>query len=280
MTRKERMRRADPARTEPIRHFDQLFQQSETGGFDARHTGGDGAPGPDTDGTGDRRAGGTNGAGEADGHARGQFGGAGGRAFDDAVTEAVRMGYRIIDEHITQGQRVAEEIAGGDYSSSAAGGDAAEFARRALQLYADFGATCFDFVESLSGKGELQNALRDWLAALPLGAASARAPAPGPSASPLPIEIASVKPARVSLELSPAAANAELAVPGLYSVDPARPPLRDVRFIAAAPGVEASLSIRVPADQPADTYAGAVIDLATREPCGTLSIQIRDPQTD
>ena len=240
---KERLRRQDPSRSEPIREWGQLFRQAEPeGAAEAANAGADnGATSPQ---------------------------------LDDVVSHAVNLGYKIVEEHIDQGERVAEQISDGSSSASAsAGGDATEFIQRLLRFYADVGLICFEFIESLSRSAVVKDGMRGFMddgVAAPAGQA-----AQDPGHRNIPVDMVSEAPARVALDLTAPVNGCALGVHALFALDQSRPPLQDVGFHNDTPGSDTTLRIRIPPGQPAGTYTGAVIDAATNQPRGTLTVQIR-----
>jgi hypothetical protein len=230
---KERLRRTDPPRTDPIRDWEQLFRRPDPTASDV------------------------NGAGNgADAQ---QQNGANGHAWDDAVTHAVKLGYRIVEDQIDQGKRVAEQLSERSYTSNSVGGDVSEFLRRLLQFYTDMGASCFEFIDSLTRSSEFTDNVLDWVDEGLSGTAAADAGDAGRQHAhrQIAIDIQSDRPARV------------------HGLEASNPPLTDIEFVYEDDASEPVLRIRVPDGQPADTYTGVVVDTSTNQPRGTLSVRIR-----
>jgi hypothetical protein len=248
---KERLRRTDPPRTDPIRDWEQLFRRPDPTASDV------------------------NGAGNgADAQ---QQNGANGHAWDDAVTHAVKLGYRIVEDQIDQGKRVAEQLSERSYTSNSVGGDVSEFLRRLLQFYTDMGASCFEFIDSLTRSSEFTDNVRDWVDEGLSGTAAADAGDAGRQHAhrQIAIDIQSDRPARVSLDVSDAGPAGQLGIHGLHGLEASNPPLTDIEFVYEDDASEPVLRIRVPDGQPADTYTGVVVDTSTNQPRGTLSVRIR-----
>lgn len=248
---KERLRRSDPPRSEPIRDWEQLFRQPQSDNAGKNDTG--------------------------NGEDRSAQNGVNGRGIEDAVTNAVKLGYRIVEEQIRQGKRAAEQVAERPQATSSIGGDVAEFVRRLLQFYTDIGATCFEFIDSLTRNKGFTDNVRGWLdeglaRAEQLQSANNHQ---ADSYQNLPIDVQSTHPTRVALQLSGPATGCQLGVHGLYGLDSSNPPLRAVTFRYATPDEPPTLCIRIPQDQPADSYTGAVVDMGTNQPRGTLNVTIR-----
>jgi hypothetical protein len=236
---RERLRREDPARTGPIRNWSTLYRRSDSWDFPQ-------APGqPASDGDGSKSS-----------------------SPSDVVRHGVELGYRVIEEQIRQGQRIAEQLNHRAYDSRAMGSDLREVADRAWRYYADLGALWVDFLASIAGDGELVRKL--FTAWRPAEAAAA--PTSSNGAVAVSVEVASVRPAKVTLDLRPHSEGLALVCRALHDVDAAKPPLTDVAFAPASGAL--GLSVRVPEGQPAGVYVGAVVDVATQEPRGTLTVRL------
>lgn len=237
MNDRDRLRRADPPRTEPLRQWSSLYRGPDS--WNPRDT-----PPRDEDDE----------APKAD-------------RWNDVVSEGVALGYRVIEEQIRQGQRVAEQIGEASYGPAAITGDVREASERMVRYSADLVALWLDFVNTTIGNGDILRALS---AAWQPGAA----PAPAAEAAAMPIEICSSRPLRAHLELKPGAAGRPLAVPGLHALEADKPPLTAVTFEPAGSEGGACLRIRVPDGQAAGRYAGVVVDQQSGEPVGTLSVRL------
>ena len=231
MNDRERLHRDDPVRSGPYRSWSTLFRSSERDG---------GAPAGDRGPTSD---------------------------WSDVVSRGVELGYRVIDEQIKQGQRVAEQIASQSYGPSAMGNDTQEIGERLMRASADALGIWFELLTTLFGRGDL---LAPWM---PGG----RRPDAG-MARPtrMAVEVASVRPSRVTLDLQPGSAGRALLVHALHAVDPATPPLADVAFDLDPSAEMVGVRIRVPDAQSPGLYAGVVVDRQTGEPRGTISVRIAE----
>jgi hypothetical protein len=248
---KERLRKPDPDRAEPIRDWEQLFRHPE------QHKGEPNGSGNDN---------GKSGANGNNGH-----------GWDDAVTHAVKLGYRIIEDQISQGKRVAEQLSENTPANQSVGGDVTDFVRRLLQFYTDIGATCFDFIDSLARSKEFNSNMRGWVDENLAGTSGNETPAPANNGEHhnIPVEVQCEHSARVSLQLTEEANGSRLGVPGLFGLDPSNGALQDIEFVYEPGQHWPTLIVRIGKDQAADTYTGAVVDTGTNAPRGTLSVQIR-----
>lgn len=126
MTNRERLRRPEPKRTEPIRDFPGYLRDSRVWG----------EVGPE----GSRHAD----QGLID-------------AADNVLARGVQLGYRIIDEHILQGHHAAQQLRSGHAGPADSGKNVETLVGRALDLTKDLGALWLDAVELLvknSGRGD------------------------------------------------------------------------------------------------------------------------------
>ena len=205
------------------------------------------------------------------------FGSGPGGSLNDVVSRSVELGYRVIDEYIRQGQRVAERFNDRSYGPETVTGDIQELGARMAQYASDFFGLWLDFVQVVMSGGTLRetSAAEDGARARPAapGNGAARRTPEAPAPTRVRIEVVSLRPAEVSLDLRPEAAGRPLVAQGLRAVDPAKPKLDDVA-LEAGPGGELLVRIRVPGDAPPGTYNGVVVDAETSRPLGTLSVRV------
>ena len=205
------------------------------------------------------------------------FGSGPGGSLTDVVSRSVELGYRVIDEYIRQGQRVAERFNDRSYGPETVTGDIQELGARMAQYASDFFGLWLDFMQVVMLGGTLRetSAAEDGARARPAapGNGAARRTPEAPAPTRVRIEIVSLRPAEVSLDLRPEAAGRPLVAQGLRAVDPAKPKLDDVA-LEAGPGGELLVRIRVPGDAPPGTYNGVVVDAETSRPLGTLSVRV------
>jgi hypothetical protein len=136
-----------------------------------------------------------------------------------------------------------------------------------------FGATWIELVAALLREPEIRTIVnRLTLHDQP------RAGPPEPAGRPAPMSIAqrvrSRRPVEVTVStLPPMNPAAPPGVAGLLSLNPASPALRQVAFEVGADG-GLQIRIEVPDDQPVDVYSGAVVDMESRQPIGTLTVRV------
>ncbi len=194
---------------------------------------------------------------------------------DDPVARGVRVGYEVLESQLREGQRLAQRLGrAGSQAAASASGDLASLLDRVRQLYEDVGALCFDALGTI-----LRNpAWRDGLAAATRSDEPARGQpdSPGASSAGICVEIASPRRTRIALALPGGTAGAVPRVHALHSHQATDPPLTCVRFDADAGATGPCLRIEVPEGQPAGTYTGVVVDAASNEPRGTLTVRLLD----
>ncbi len=117
MEGRQRLKRPDPERIEPIRNWGLMYRQ----------------PKPDTN------------PGEHDVHPEKAYSVGG---IGEAVASAVELGYRVINEQIRLGQQIAPRFSDGAYRLGT--GDARDVIEKIVRAYVDFGTFCFEAVTSLA----------------------------------------------------------------------------------------------------------------------------------
>lgn len=244
MTHQDRLHRQDPVRSEPIRNRTTFLRNS--------HSWGDLPPGEgrDRERAGERPPG----------------------NVDDVLTHGVNLGYKIIDEHILQGRRVAEDLRNRSHfrrdRSGEANGELHALVARLMGLTKDMGALCFDSLE-IALKSPLLQAGRP-----PEAAAATPAPV-AVAESNISVEIASSRRTQVTLNLPPRQHHYTPQVHALHAANPAFPPLTAVRFEPGAGARAPVLVVEIPEGQSPSTYTGVVVEKETNEPVGTLVIRIQ-----
>lgn len=185
---------------------------------------------------------------------------------DDPILRSVHTSYRIVAEQLRRGRQIAQDASARFGASH--GGDVRDLAERALRFYGDlYTETALFWLDASLNLATLTDPYE-----LKSQASAGR---PAASSSAVPLEVASKRPARISLTLNPDVRPTDLRVHTMRSSDSAKPPLMDVSFEARSGGLV--LKIRVPDDQPSGVYHGVVC--AARDPgtaVGTLTIDIRE----
>jgi hypothetical protein len=236
----ERLHRTDAQRTEPLRHAATYLRE----------------PGPE----------GADGIGSAPPDAEA-----------DAVAHGVRLGYKVIEEQILQGQRLAQRLGKATGGLGAAGsGEVNVLIERVLGLYKEVGKLCVDAVESVARNPALRSGFaRAAASATAAPGASARGQAAeAPAGVRFAVEVASRRRAQVTLDLGLSAASFVPRVHALHAADATIAALTTVSFDLDPALPEPMLRIEVPDTQPPATYTGVVVDSASNEPRGTVSVRL------
>jgi hypothetical protein len=242
---KQRIRRPEPSRTQPIRNLSTLFGAK---------------PRPRSE--------------ESDG-----AGSAAVSSLGEAITRSVELGYRVVDEYIQQGQRAAQRLNDRTLGPETITRDVQDLTARMAQYASDFFGVWFEMLELATAGSGMQRAQPTNGASAP---ATAAAPSP-PRAAREPAErtrvrvaVSSTRPAEVSIDLVPDAAGRTLVVHALRAVGPEKPRLTDVVLEPGARGGPLTLRVCIPATQPPGVYNGLVIDEQTNRPAGTVSVRLGD----
>jgi len=190
---------------------------------------------------------------------------AGTNPFEDVVSRSVELGYRVVDDYLKEGQRVAERLGGRGLGTEALVGDMQQLTARMARYTSDVFEVWFQLIELAMG-GRVRPAEN--------GAAAAHPVQPDASAaSRIRIAVDASQPAEVVLDLRPDAAGRRLLVHALRPADGGEGArLGDVSVESDAGG--AVVRVRVPPGHPAGVYNGLVIDEATKCPAGTLSVRV------
>lgn len=245
MSGPERLRRKDPERTEPLRRWSTLYRAPDSWNRRDSQTASE--------------------AGRPDETAD---------SWRDVVAEGVAVGYRVIEEQIRQGQRVAEQFSEASYGPAAMTGDLREASERMVRYSADLVALWLDFVNATMANGDV---LRSLSAAWQPGAAAPPStPEHGAATTGFAVEVSSNRPVRVHVDVKTGAAGRALAAHALRALEEEKPALTDVAFEPGRDGSPLTVRLRVPDGQPPGLYTGVIADRQTGEPVGTLSARLSD----
>jgi hypothetical protein len=240
---RQRVRREESARQDPIRNWWNLFRQAQPGGA--------------------VRGNGTEPNGQ--------------KSWSRAVDRGVKLSYQVIDDQIRQGQRLAEEINGRSYGVQSMNRDFQELAMRSMRYYVDAASLFMDFFSTMpatlgtsafrpSGEADASTANGE-----PDGAK--QPPAQTEASVPVATRVRSSCPATVTVDVKAAFARRRLSISGLYSTDNGQPPITGVAFETSDNGGPV-LTIEVPEAHPAGLYAGVLIDQETGAAGGTVSLRL------
>jgi hypothetical protein len=197
------------------------------------------------------------------------------------------MAYRVADEQIAAGQRVASQINDQAYDFNGAGDDLQEMTKRFWRFGQDFVTLWFDAASRFPGGawGPPTNGANGASAsgeARSARAANGRGPAEGTGPNggrshvhaPVLVEIASRQKARVSVDLQRDCAGEALQTHGVRSLDRALPPIIDIVYVPAVGEEPATLCVTVPDDQPPGDYTGVLLNKSGDVVVGSLVVRI------
>jgi len=241
----QRFRREDPVRTSPIRNWSTLNRRSNGGPVPVRDS--------STEPTFTERP-------EQD------------RSQSDPVSHGVNLGYRVIEDYLRQGQRIAQQVNNRSYNPEAIGNDIRKMVERLARYYTDLGALWGDLVNSLVANPEFMNNLLRPFQSPPPPPTTNGASANGTTA--ITLEVISTRPTQLTLDLHPHSEKLPLTTHGLRAVDAEKLPLTDITFAPSVDHGPIFLRIRIPDVQPPDVYSGLIVDKATNLPKGSLIVKV------
>ncbi|MCP3144096.1 hypothetical protein [Pyxidicoccus xibeiensis] len=266
METEERVKKEDPARTQPIRDWWTAFgypgRFGVRGPFEPRTPPPDAPPPP-----------------------------AESPSPEDPVARGVEQGYRVIEEYLRQGQEAARKVWAPYLGGMPREDELQQRMSLMFQSASDFARV---WLELMGGAARPSAAPRPPAsgAAGPfvVGAAPARAPppeAPSPpvaSTAPTPapvatpgtftVELESGPRFEVSVELRPRAAGLPLRVHALCATGPDAPPLTHVSLEWIPDEARVVVRLRIPEGHPPGTYSGVVVDARTGLPQGTVYVRL------
>jgi hypothetical protein len=224
---------------------------------------------------------------------------------ESAVAHGVRQGYKVIEEQILQGKLLAQRLGkasgglgglGGLGGFGGAGATASAevngLVERVLGLYKDVGKLCVEAVETAARNPSLRSSFAGFpgfggfsgsSGASGTASASPDAAHPasrGAAAEPtavtrFTVEVASRRRAQVTLDLNRTPAGFVPRVHALHAADPSIPALTAVSFEVDAVLGGPMLRVEVPDTQPPALYTGVVVDSASNEPRGSVTVRLQ-----
>jgi hypothetical protein len=238
---RERLHRKDPSRTEPLRDWSRLLNPGSRTPPDDSH--------PNE----------SNGSNGADG-----------APASDAATRAIELGYQVIEEHLAQGRRVAETFGQGTYDPKKAGAEVQEFLQRAVRYSTEIMPLWLDLMNSIASS----DAVRNLFSPVPTPASAPRSDSPRGGGA-ITVELHSSRPAIVSIDLKQGIAGA-LMTYGLRTTNPDVLPLNDITFLSNHGNGHPVVRISIPEKQPAGVYTGVIVESASGEAVGTVSVRLAE----
>lgn len=249
MSTNDRRRRPVPERTHPVRSWQQLL--------------GGAAP---------RAGGGASAAEPARGDAAARV--------TDAVSKSVELGYRVIDDYLRQGQRVARRLSDGRPAPEVWATEIQDLGVRMARYASDFMAAWLELLE-LTARGGASAPMRAPAPPPPPPAATSEhepprtAKAEPPAAARVRVAVRSARPVEVDVDYRPERVTGPaVRVHALRALEPEKPRIETVSFRPGTDAEPALLTARVPDAQPAGSYEGLLVDEATNRPVGSVRLDV------
>lgn len=185
----------------------------------------------------------------------------------DVISNAVDLGYRVLDEYMRQGQQAARRFGVRPERAEEATDDLQALATRMARYTSDFLGVWSQFVDVALSSG----------VASPAGRTNGQAPGSAPAAAArttVAVRIEAVQPVTVTLDLASSFVARGLTVQELRSADPTKSWLGGVRFEPTTPVAPALVRVVVPATQPSGVYTAVVVDDETGRFAGTIAVAV------
>ena len=212
----------------------------------------------------------------------GDAGTPGGATLGGVVSRSVEVGYRVVDEYLRHGQRVAERLGDRSLTPGTMVQDFQELTARMARYASDLMDVWFQLIElAAAGRGAPHRPSGDRGAPADPAPSTPEPPAAGSTGrdshdggARVSVQIASLQPAEVTLDLRPGSTGLPLIVHALRAAEPDKPRLTEIALEPASEDGVRRLRIRIPPEQPPGVYNGLVIDERTSRPAGTLSVRV------
>ena len=186
----------------------------------------------------------------------------------DSVRRGVELGYRVLDDYLRQGASAAGAFAAPPRTWAPSPDDLPRMTERMLQYTSDFTSLWFDAMRIMSNNGGAQPG-SDGKATR----SSPDRPTEAPGRARWVLDVRSERPAEIIVAL-------DEPVAGELTVEPLRASSgkRAITDAAIRPGAEPGGALRVrvhvPPKLPPGRYTGAVVDAATKQPKGRLTVTL------
>jgi hypothetical protein len=187
----------------------------------------------------------------------------------DATDGRVELAYRVIEKHLTNGQRSAEQLNSKPYGTRPTSDGLQELVDQFLRYQAEMIPLWTELLGRLASP-ELMGAIYP----AKVDSTTPRRNVSSNGGTNVCLELLSTQPVEVSLDLPPNSDGRQLRVLGLHAVDSDKPGLTDITFSPAKVDGHRKLRVFVPANQPAGSYSGVIVDRDTGELRGTLTVRV------
>ena len=173
---------------------------------------------------------------------------------DEIIGKAVKLAYRVVDQHIQQGRHAAARVRAGTYNSVDLEADLKSLVDRMIGLTRELGSVSVELFDTLI-RGKPEEA------------------ATAPSAADVAIEVKSGRRVQVSVKLRPTARGFVPSVPPLHASDRSLAPLDKIHFLVNGEA-QPVLVVEIPDEQPVGIYSGVIVDEKTHEPGGDICVRV------
>lgn len=194
-------------------------------------------------------------------------------SFDDVVTQGVKLGYKVIEQYIAQGQRVAEEISR-PFQKGIPEAGTADVVQGMVRLYKDMADVWGNALDLMVRNPVFWS----WLGSFAQnGGPHTPNGVPGKlngKGAAFSVEIASARPTEVMLNVEPSPQPYTPFVHALHAPDRRVPPLTSIAFQKSPKSNMPVLLLKIPTKQPSGLYTGVVVDRDTNQPRGTLTVRV------
>ncbi|MFT5045985.1 MAG: hypothetical protein ACI8UP_002963 [Porticoccaceae bacterium] len=220
-------------------------------------------------------------------------------AWTGNVDRGVKLGYKVIEEQILQGQRFAEQISAGSYGAGSMNGDMQDLAKN-IQRYSEDtielsskilesltsempGMGTKDFLTSNTLNQGVQSLVESFTRAFATGNAASgtngredhqsTSRSTGGTDVNIVCSVSSKRPVDINVNVQ--SVRGTLCIDRLYEHDIDKSPLTEVTLERES-ATQLRLKIHVADNHPAGHYSGVVYDPVSKNHCGTLSVTISD----
>lgn len=194
----------------------------------------------------------------------------------EVVAEAVRLGYRVVEENLRQGRMAADRIRARDYDVGDARDDVVTLGRRFVELARDLGSSWFDLVEAVFDDPRLLDAVRPKQSELK--PRRREEPADGaPPAQKIPVEVIGHVDAigeAMLADLSDLQRAPQVTPLRLVDGPPRAPAIVGARLGSGNETGAFAVIVPVPPDQASGTYAGTIHETGSKRLLGSVSLTV------
>ena len=195
----------------------------------------------------------------------------------EVVAEAVRLGYRVVEENLRQGRLAADRLRAGDYDVEDARDDVVKLGRRFVDLARDLGTSWFDLIGALLDDPRLIDAVRSKRDDRDAHRRDRKVNDDDDATCRTPVEVVGHPTAFGEALLSdPARLTRPPQVTPLRLIDgPAQAPaIMGTRLGAASETGALALIVPVPPDQASGTYTGTIYETGSKRLLGSVSLTV------